>query len=138
MKYDQEIAGRIYKYGCYCLCLAEIGNRLVGLTKSGDTKLPLAQIALSYDRLVDSGIITENCYVNDPTRLLAELFPGHKFMVTKVDKNPGDGIIIATNSTHFTIVNDADEVIYDPLGEENTKLWLQRPIHSYRHISLLK
>lgn len=136
---DQKVAGQIHKWGCYCLSLAEMGNRLVDIVKSNNnTRLPLAQIALSFDRLLEQGIITEMCYVNDPVRLLAELFPGHKFSVTKSTTNPGDGLVICTNSTHFLIVDAQDNIVYNPLGEENNAIWRKLPIHSYRVVKLLK
>lgn len=136
---DQKIAGKIHAYGCYALCLAEIGNRLVEITKEGtNTALNLAQVCLSYSTLLENGIITENLYVQNPEQLLAEIFPGHKWSVTKSDKNPGYGPVIATNNQHFVCCNDADEIIYNPLGEENNVVWRKLPIHSYRVVKLIK
>lgn len=136
---DQKIAMKIANYGCYCLCLAEMGNRLIELTRgSSNVTLPLGQIALAYNMLLEKRIITENCYVQDPVALLQELFPGHKFSVAKETRNPGDGLVIATNNQHFVCVNDADEIVYNPLGEENNVIWQKLPIHSYRVVKLIK
>lgn len=133
MNNEQEIAGRIYRDGCYALCLCKMGAKLLELEGIS----PLSQLALEYDFLVKSGIMMENCYINDAARFLQDIYPGRRFRVTKTTTNPGDGWVIATNSKHFVCVNDAGEIVYNPLGEVQNKEWYKLPVHSFRKIELV-
>lgn len=111
-------------YGCYLLCLLyQIDN------KEADE----AVIRYWYKELLNQGLITTNCYIKDPEKILKLLTNKvYKISVTQ-DFRKAD-IMIAKFAkgtfTHFVIMNNKNEILFDPL--EVLQLKTNWTIDSYR------
>lgn len=110
-----------------------IQNQMIGLANSAclaisyikylkpNAELPYILFQLSM--ALYNGIIGFDGYVNDAERLLQMCdLRGTKYKVTKVADNPGKKCIAQfynprTGLNHFAIVDENNNIIFDPLGE---------------------
>lgn len=116
-----EIQSKLLKLGnggCYFLCLLKATN-------TSDSN-----ILEYYDYFVKKGYMTEDCYIQDPVKILKYL-TGNNYKVEKLEKLPTkyDFAIYhyynsKTGLGHFTLKD------WDSLGNSNTRL--NGKIDSYR------
>lgn len=116
-----EIQSKLLKignYGCYFLCLLHA-------TKHGDS-----EIIELYDYFCQKGYMTEDCYIQDPIKILKYL-RGDNYRIERTEKLPAKYDFYVehwynekTKLGHFTLPD------FDPLGNSNTRL--NGKIDSYR------
>lgn len=105
-----------------------------------DAGLPYIMFQLSM--AVYNGIVDYDGYVKDANRLLQMCdLRGTKYNVTKVADNPGKKCIAqfynpSTGFSHFAIVDENNNIIYDPL--EDSVTCREGYIISYRKIEEIK
>lgn len=92
--------------GCLCMCyLYYIG-------------IDPEQLVFHYDRLVERGIINEDCWVNDGDAFL-RYFGSHKKVKKNIalDNQLYDGYIACyqkDKATHFVVVDRYNNILYNP------------------------
>lgn len=128
----QKIAENIGRSGCLYLCYIKLAH-LLNVLFINDCYI-LADAVSSYASLLDKGVIDEDCYVNDPVKLLEHIMPDRKFTIEKTYEIPGDApdYIVTYNGKHFTIANRSGEIVWDPLGEDHIPAAKMLPAKSYR------
>ena len=120
MENIQNKYAELFKHSCYCFCLCY---------KYGNSKNEwkwLEYIAKGVQR----GYITEDCYVSKPVEFINEcILDGHKAVrdVEKVDFSihaleEKENIVMFqyNNGTHFVVMNQAGNVLFDPSGDSNS------------------
>ncbi|MDR2193865.1 MAG: DUF261 domain-containing protein [Treponema sp.] len=109
---------RILKYGCYFLCLIELGDRLNydQLKDRLDDPRTLYDTDHSYQFYVKQGAMKSDCTILDPAFILGDI-TGKEYRFTRPNEKPDYPYYIIENIkpgyTHFTL-RYKDE-IWDPL-----------------------
>ena len=134
----QKVAENIGKSGCLYLCYIKLPHFLCNLVT--DDCYILSDAVSSYNYLLTNGIIDEDCYVNDPVKLLKHIMPDKKFSIEKTYEIPKDApeYIVTYNGKHFTIAKNTGEIVWDPLGEDHIKVSKLTPAKSYRILREVK
>ena len=134
----QKVAENIGKTGCLYLCYIKLAH-LLNVSFINDCYI-LSDAVTSYNYLLSKGVIDEDCYINDPVKLVEHIMPDKSFTVEKTYEIPNDApnYIITYNGKHFTIANKAGEIVWDPLGEEHIKVAKLTPAKSYRILRVVK
>lgn len=92
-------------YGCLCMCYLYMID------------IDPEQLVLNYDKLVDKGIIGEDCFVRDGDAFIAFFGSRKKVLFTSVDNKQYDKYIACFQlgeKTHFVVVDKDDNIIYNP------------------------
>lgn len=120
MKDAQDIFLRLGRTGCYFLSLVR-----------ADARSPDEIVAL-YEKCLQSGFITEQCYVLDPVAVHNAAFPFNRLR-TVVKSMTLDAAACRVfghyNSAHFAEVDKSGEIAYNPMPSVRCK---KEDISSYR------
>ena len=92
-------------FGCLCMCYLFMID------------IDPEELVTNYDKLVDKGIIDEDCFVRDGDAFIAFFGSRKKVLPTSVDNKQYDKYIACFQlgeKTHFVVVDKNDNIIYNP------------------------
>ena len=113
MKKVQDIYKALGDYGCLLLCYLQEACVKVDIVKH-------------FEKLVELGIIDNDCYINDANRLLK--YFGSDKRVARGTNDIGNTIVpfCYDKNEHFVVVNDRQEIVFNSL-ENSTCVRLGEP-----------
>lgn len=119
MNNAQDIFLHLGKSGCYFLSIVR-----------ADLKSPTEVVDL-YATALRTGIITAECYVNDPVRLHCLAFPTDPVSVVEKSPSlrPAKRYFAHIEGLHFVEVDQYGNIVYNPLTSFRTE---GRKVSSYR------
>jgi hypothetical protein len=113
----QKICKALGSEGCYFLCIVHLAEGLIS---------ERIDAVLLYSVAIAAGLMEEDCFVNEPAKLLMMMAPGKWEMVKYgMDYVPKDGeheitryerTTTAGALCHFVCTDRRGNVVYDPLG----------------------
>ena len=92
-------------FGCLCMCYLYMID------------IDPEELVTNYDKLVDKGIIDEDCFVRDGDAFIAFFGSRKKVLFTSVDNKQYDKYIACFqlgDKAHFVVVDKDDNIIYNP------------------------
>lgn len=106
MKKVQDIYKALGDYGCLIFCYLHEANIKVDITRH-------------FEKLVELGIIDNDCYINDANKLLK--YFGSDKRVARGTNDIGNTIVPYKYGAleHFVVINDRQEIVFNSL-ENNT------------------
>lgn len=92
-------------FGCLCMCYLYMID------------IDPEELVTNYDKLVDKGIIDEDCFIRDGDAFIDFFGSRKKVLFTSVDNKQYDKYIACFqlgDKTHFVVVDKDDNIIYNP------------------------
>ena len=92
-------------FGCLCMCYLFMID------------IDPEELVTNYDKLVDKGIIDEDCFVRDGDAFIRFFGSRKQVLFTSVDNKQYDMYIACFQlgeKTHFVVVDKDDNIIYNP------------------------
>jgi hypothetical protein len=133
---------KILKYGCYFLCLAELGNRInkaagkYDFEEEGEEAV-MYDVNIQYACYVGNGAMKSDCTILDPAFILGDL-TGKKYRFSRTITQPQYPYYIIENVkpgyTHFTLCYDG--ALWDPLDPARPAAKQYKP-RSYRLLEVV-
>lgn len=114
----QKICEAIGAEGCYFLCIVWVAEHLL------KERVDVVEL---YEAATYTNVMGEDCFVNDPAKLMKMMVPGDwvmaKYGVSYEPKEDEYEItryerkVTGADLAHFVVTDGAGGVVYDPLGE---------------------
>jgi hypothetical protein len=116
----QKICSQIGQFGCYFLCIVHLAEEIL------KERIDVVEL---YEASTFTGVMGEDCFVNDPAKLIKMMVPGEwtmtrygtgyvpkdgEYEITRYERTTTAGVL-----SHF-VVTSTGNVLYDPLGDSMT------------------